>query len=289
MKTLYMTKGLPAFGKTTASKQLLAELGTGNATRVNKDDLRSMMDSGVWTKDNEKFVLKIRDGIIVEALTVGRHVIVDDTNLAPKHEERLRQLARENGANFEILDFTHISVDVCIERDRKRPNYVGEKVIRDMYEQFLKPKVEPPPHDTTLPDCVIIDIDGTVATMNGRSPFDWERVGEDSLRQIVINAAESLAYYRGCKRLFLSGRDERCRFVTNQWLGNHAWPGYELLMRSAGDTRKDSIVKRELYEKHIIGKYNVAAIFDDRPQVIRMWRELGFGDRLFDVGSGREF
>lgn len=61
-------------------------------------------------------------------------------------------------------------------------------------------------------------------------------------------------------------------------------------MRPQGDMRRDSIVKRELYENHIKGKYNVVAIFDDRPQVIReCWQALGFGDRIFNVGTGKEF
>ncbi len=64
----------------------------------------------------------------------------------------------------------------------------------------------------------------------------------------------------------------------------------DLLMRAPGDSRRDSIVKRELYEKHIKGKYNVVAVFDDRPSVIReCWQALGFTDRIFNVGSGEEF
>jgi predicted kinase len=73
------------------------------------------------------------------SLRCGKHVIVDDTNLAPKHEARLRELAEKHGADFQIIDFTHVSVDECIERDRGRSNCVGEKVIRDMYQQFLVP------------------------------------------------------------------------------------------------------------------------------------------------------
>ena len=289
IKTLYMMKGLPASGKTTAAKQLLAQHGNGNAHRVNKDDLRAMLDDGKWSKENEQFVLSLRDHIVRETLKGGKCVIVDDTNLAPKHEARLRQLAKENGAGFEIIDFTKIPVEVCIERDRKRQNYVGEKVIRGMYEQFLAPKVEPPPHDTALPDCIIVDVDGTIAEMNGRGPFEWDRVNEDKPRQVVIETVDALAWDVRGSLIFLSGRDEVCREKTEGWLrGRFAWR-HELLMRPAGDMRKDCIVKRELYENHIKGKYNVVAIFDDRPQVIRMWRGLGFGDRIFDVGRGKEF
>ena len=47
-------------------------------------------------------------------------------------------------------------------------------------------------------------------------------------------------------------------------------------MRASGDTRKDSIVKKELYEKHIKNKYYVSFWLDDRNQVVDMVRkELG--------------
>jgi hypothetical protein len=47
-------------------------------------------------------------------------------------------------------------------------------------------------------------------------------------------------------------------------------------MRAEKDNRKDSIIKRELFDKHIRDKYHVDFVLDDRDQVVRMWRrELG--------------
>lgn len=46
-------------------------------------------------------------------------------------------------------------------------------------------------------------------------------------------------------------------------------------MRPAGDYRPDQIVKRELYEAHIAGQYDVLFCVDDRNSVVAMWRELG--------------
>ena len=46
-------------------------------------------------------------------------------------------------------------------------------------------------------------------------------------------------------------------------------------MRKKGDHRKDSIVKKELYEEHIKNRYEVLCVFDDRNQVVDMWREEG--------------
>ncbi len=139
VKTLYITVGLPASGKTTWAKAKMAE-HPGSYKRVNKDDLRAMIDAGKWSRDNEKFVLIIRDMMVVEALKAGKHAIVDDTNLAPKHQERLKQLARENDAAFEVQDFTDVSVEECVGRDRKRANYVGEKVIRECIPNSSRPR-----------------------------------------------------------------------------------------------------------------------------------------------------
>ena len=59
-------------------------------------------------------------------------------------------------------------------------------------------------------------------------------------------------------------------------------------MRMADDTREDSIIKKELFNKWIRNIYNVLFVIDDRPRVIRMWRhELGL--TVFDVGNGIEF
>lgn len=291
MKKLIMYKGLPACGKTKAAKALLKVFGSGNAKRINKDDLRAMLDDGQWSKGNEQFVLETRNFLVRKALASGLHAIVDDTNLAPKHEEALRKLAQAEGAEFEVKDMTDVPLETCVKRDLYRANSVGGAVIIDMWERYLKPKdPEPPKWDAKLPNAIICDVDGTVAEMHNRGPFDWSLVQQDTPRHVVLGVLESM--YRSSydiKVLFVSGRDSVCREGTEWWL-NHFWGhGFELFMRPQGDKRKDSIVKREIYDQHIAGKYNVVAIFDDRPQVIRMWQSLGFKDRIFNVGDGTEF
>jgi hypothetical protein len=42
-------------------------------------------------------------------------------------------------------------------------------------------------------------------------------------------------------------------------------------MRAEGDDRKDWIVKKEFYDE-ISKDYNVLGVFDDRDQVVAMWR-----------------
>jgi hypothetical protein len=126
------------------------------------------------------------------ALNAGKHVIVDDTNLAPRHQDALRELARKNNAAFEVIDFRHVSVEECIDRDRKRANYVGEKVIRDMHAQFIAAPITGAPIDTSLPYCVIVDIDGTVALMNGRGPYEGEKCDTDIPNTPVVELVRDL-------------------------------------------------------------------------------------------------
>lgn len=279
MKQLLLLKGLPASGKSTYAKQFVDD-NPGQYKRINKDDIRAMLDNSKWSRDNEKFVLKTRDFLILAALEEGKHVIVDDTNLAPKHEERIKQLVK-GLAEVRVVDFP-CEPEECIERDLKRPNSVGSKVIWDMYNQFLKPK-EVFAQDYTLPGAVIFDIDGTLAHMDGRGPFDWDRVGQDDVDEVIRNI---LFMYqdRGFKILIFTGRDGICEQKTKDWLTFHAIRYDGLFIRAAGDNRKDSIVKRELLDAHVKGKYYIECVFDDRDQVVQMWRDLGF--KCFQVANG---
>lgn len=255
----------------------------GAYKRINKDDLRAMLDNSHWSRDNEKFVLFMRDIMIVEALKAGKHVIVDDTNFGAKHEPRLRQLAKENGAAFEIMDFTHVSIETCIERDLKRFNSVGEAVIRKMWREFLA--LSPPviEYNDELSDCIICDIDGTVAKMNGRSPYDYSQVHTDVPHTPVIRAVHAMGKI-DYEVIFVSGRKAECREATLAWLLRYVGHTGKLFMREDGDNRDDRVVKEEIYRREIEGKYNVLFVLDDRDRVVEKWRELGL--TCFQVAPG---
>ena len=136
MKQVIIYKGLPGCGKTTDAKRILKE-NPGQYKRINKDDIRMMFDDGKWSRDNEKLIVRTRDILIMQALLAGKHVIIDDTNLHPKHEKNIHELVKAH-AEVIIKDMTNIPLETCIERDLKRPNSVGEKVIRDMLLPFRR-------------------------------------------------------------------------------------------------------------------------------------------------------
>ena len=267
---IIMTKGLPASGKTTWAKSLMRD-HPFQYKRINKDDLRAMLDNSLWSQDEEKFILKVRDALIVQALNQGYNVIVDDTNLAPKHEKRILEIALAMKANFEIKDFTDIPLDVCLKRDSQRVNSVGIKVIKDMYDKYLKPKPETVLYKEGLPEAVICDLDGTLALHNGRNPYDASTCDQDLLNKPV----HGILRHSGKIFIFVSGRYEKFRPQTETFLKTHKFYDYTLYMRPDNDNRRDEIVKKEIYNNHIKDNYNILFVLDDRDRVVAMWRQLG--------------
>ena len=278
MKKIILLKGLPASGKSTyAKKQCNAE-----TVRVNKDDIRAMM-GGEFSKGKENITLYVRDSLVHAALEGNKTVIVDDTNFAPQHEQTMRDLAALLGAEVEVK-FFDTPVAECIKRDAARPNPVGKAVIMDMYRKYLKPLPEPVQHNPELPTCIIVDIDGTLAHMTGRSPYDYTRVHADVVDEKIQWLANNVARDAMAKMIVLSGRKDDCRDETLKWLMENNIHFNHLLMRKSGDDRPDWIVKKEIYERYIKGKYNVLFVIDDRDQVVTMWRDEGL--KCLQVAEG---
>lgn len=294
MLTIHFFKGLPGSGKSTEAERMVL-MRPGAYTRVNKDSLRAMLHGGYYSQGNEAEVLRARDELILLALKAGRHVIVDDTNFEPKHRARIDELAsafcQATGRDVRVVErFFDVPLDECIARDLKRPNSVGEQVIRRMWKQYLGPKVQAPeiiPHYPDLPSCVIVDLDGTLAKMKGRGPFEWEKVGQDELHRDVLELVRLVAVggnERTVHTIICSGRDAVCRPQTEAWLKTHGVDYHALYMRPKGSREKDSDLKRWIYHSHIQGRYNVLYVIDDRDQVVRMWRDLGL--RCLQVADG---
>lgn len=262
-----MLRGLPASGKTTFAKELVEK----GWKRVNKDDLRAMIDDSKWSKDKEKNIIEARDLLIIQYLDEGFNVVVDDTNFHPSHKESLLEIAENCDAEFEVQYFD-VPLLVCIKRDLKRGSKsVGEKVIMRMYEKYCVP--EPVPYQDDLEDCYIFDIDGTLAKMDGRNPHDYTMVHTDVENTAVVLIQKILQL--GTRIIIMSGRDSICRKDTEQWLEDNEIKYDELHMRHEGDNRNDIIVKKEFYDEYVKDKYNVLAVFDDRDRVVQMWRSLG--------------
>lgn len=132
---------------------------------------------------------------------------------------------------------------------------------------------------------VIIDLDGTLCDVSHRVHFvksavpDWQGFFDaciDDTPNAAVVALVNMAMLAHYAILYVSGRPATHRAQTEAWLAQYGLDYHQrLLMRPTGDYRPDQVVKRELYEQHIAGHYEVLFTVDDRKQVVQMWRELG--------------
>lgn len=282
---LIMTKGLPGSGKTTWALRTL--MTDDNVRNVCKDDIRATMFAGNYQQKHEKQVMRVRDSVISTLLSQGLTVISSDTNLAPFHEQRLREIAKQHNAEFVVKDFCDVDLETCVKRDKERKNPVGRKVIVAMYNKYLKPPTPERKHDLTLPNCYICDLDGTLALhTSGRSPYQFGRVDEDTLNLPVAEVLSRLAKSGDVEIIFMSGRSAVCMEKTTDWLAkNLPWvDGEQVIMRDEEDYRPDYVVKKELFETYVEPYWNVLGVFDDRDSVVQMWRDLGL--TVFQVADG---
>lgn len=281
MKKVILLRGLPASGKSTFARQLLDE-NKGMYKRLNKDELRAMLDNSEHSNHNEKFVERVRDLMLIEALRDGKHVIIDDTNLSDRPVERIRQVVqkyiKETGEQVKIeIREMNTSLEESLARDEVREKKVGRDVIMQMYKTHVLGDERGPhyqPQDTTLPPAILCDLDGTLAILR-RNPYDSMSCELDDVNVPIVDIVKSY-HALGSKIILMSGREEKSRIPTTNWLKYNHIPYDALYMRTTGDMRKDAVIKKELYEAHVKGQYFVQFVLDDRNQVVDLWRlELG--------------
>ena len=301
MAKVIATCGIISSGKSSWAKEVV-ENDPENWVRISKDDLRTLLHDGQFIKGvTEEKVIQARDALISKFLVKGMGVLVDDTNLKAAHVKQIKRIADDLNADFEIKYFP-VELEEAIRRDKERENSVGEDVIRGMWDQFNlskglpefdlpeKKQIEPYVPDTTKPKAVALDIDGTLAKMNGRSPYDYSLVSSDLPNKPVIETALAFAEAE-YNLIFVSGREDICFWDTVSWLDDNLarYISYmpqedderclivsnNLFMRKSGDYRKDSQIKEEMFNEHIRDNYNVLLVLDDRQQTVDRWRALG--------------
>lgn len=302
---------LPGAGKTTYAINKCQQ--DPSWIRLSKDDIRvSLRKNNNLAEDarvNEKQVLKIQDEFFVSAFKQGKNVISEDTNLNVIHiNERLPKLLKDNGLDdiVEIVvnkEFLKVPIEECIRRDTLRTGIarVGAKVIKGMWNRYKyhweeksynKYLVRLQNYDGSKYPAVIFDIDGTISLITDRSPFNEEKCESDLPNIPVVNLLKMMITYNQIcdlnsreqvslmkEVIFVSGRQDKAREQTLNWISKYIGIKREniiLFMRKTGDSRKDSIVKEEIYKTHIEPFYMVEWVCDDRARVIReTWKALG--------------
>lgn len=296
---LLILRGVPGCGKSTFAHQWLKE-GERRA-RVNRDDIR-MQFFGKETGVDENMVTQIEHQQVDSLLKAGYSVVVDDTNIRHTYINAFVKIAAKYGTPVAVKEFD-VDLKTAIARNAVRASLGGRDVPTPVIEKMYKSMkssgqysrqhivnawgqsqtVQPYIRPVGKRKVYLFDIDGTLAAMSDRSPFEWSKVGNDDPRKQVILTAQAHEE-AGYGIIIMSGRDRSCENETIGWLELYDIPFDEIHMRPEGDMRKDSIVKQELFDQHIRFNFDVVAVYDDRDQVVQMWRAMGVD--CFQVAPG---
>ena len=281
MSVILILQGPPASGKSWYAREFIK--GRIDWVIVNRDSLREGRGD-YWVPEQEDYISDLEEFSIRQAIKRGYNVIIDATNLNPKTLDKWDKIAQETKSIIKLQEF-YVPFKVAVERDKNRERSVGEKVIKRFYQKYYPDRYNAEmsqvdnryilTQDKTLPSCVIVDLDGTMALHQGRNPFDYSKVGTDKPNEPLVDLIKII--YNEIDVIFFSGREgtKECRENTEKWLNDNIGISYKLYMRSEKDYRSDEIIKEELYNKYIKNKYYCIAIFDDRDRVIKKWREMG--------------
>lgn len=285
--------------------------------RKERPDYKEWYSKNIKQKESE--VTEIHYQKLANLITSGKNIVISDTslNIDRRNEIISNILIINPKAEIDVIPVI-CTYEELQERNALRANGVKMSVVYTFWQKLVQElkvgtldadkiistskfdwcadyfKILKRIHSNKnekLPNVVISDIDGTIACMKGvRKPFEFDKVYLDKPKDDVIGFIES--YLRDSNSaipIFVSGREETCYDLTLNWIHKNCSysfdlykKGINLYMRKEKDHRKDVIVKLEILED-LSSKYNILAVFDDRPSVCRMWRDAGI--EVYQVGD----
>lgn len=292
--TLHMMRGVSGSGKTTRANTL-------DAVVVSRDTIRASLtgrrDKFAGDGAFESKVTREQTRLVRDLLIARKDVVIDDTNLVLKHARKWANMANDYGHEFKVHDVKVSLLKAMANNGRQLAGgWVDPEVITRQFDRACWDEVvadathpfvdwSPLVRDPKLPEIVTCDLDGTLAILaDGYSPYDPNHYAHDKVN-LPVEVVLDWAYER-TNVWFLSGREDtvRGRKDTVEWLDYVVDGDRKLLMRAEGDMRRDDVVKVDLVNKHIRGKYNVLFHLDDRDRVVKALRTIGI--TVFQVAEG---
>lgn len=129
----------------------------------------------------------------------------------------------------------------------------------------------------------VLDVDGVLADVRHRlhhvqrRPKDWDAFFAAAPDDAVLTAG--LTKVQGLTAdhdiVYLTGRPERCRADTTDWLHTHHFPDGDLVMRPDTDRRPARLFKVEQVRR-LARQLRVALVVDDDAAVVEALRSAGF-------------
>lgn len=290
MSKLVIMRGLPGSGKSTWAKAWVNE-DPINRVRLNWDDMRNMMGP-YWIpeRENTGILKELREKFLKHMMERNWDIVCDNMNLNPKEIEFYENIVKEFNEDghpytIEFKDF-FIPVEECIRRDAMRANPIGEKTIKSLFHKYMplivgsehRKKIESQPtYRADKPDCIIVDMDGTLAfNLSGRSFFDdIDMIKYDTPLLATVSILRAMKMTGTCNIFIVTGRSEKSREATEVWLTENNIPFDKVFMREEGDFSHSNDFKQKVYEDNIKNNYNVLFVLDDDTKCMKMYQDQG--------------
>ncbi|MDR1594405.1 MAG: zeta toxin family protein [Prevotellaceae bacterium] len=279
--------GAPGSGKSTFAKYFIRT--EENWMRLCRDDIRTMnFSDSLLSQYEESLISEMLDTSIDTLLRKKYNVLLDATHCRADYlNHYINKFNSIADISFKVFECdVNELIARCEKRYAETGRYVPENVIRRFANELeaLKQTFDFSPRplkqttyiadkqDVNLPKAIMCDLDGTLALTGNRDPYNASECDKDDLNEAVANVIKLFAK-DGYNILLLSGREEIFREPTLRFLAKFSIPYHQLWMRKARDYRKDAIIKREIFDREISGKYRIEFVLDDRDQVVDMWRK----------------
>lgn len=290
-RKLILCRGIQASGKSTEAKAWVKE-DSEHRVRFNNDDIRNMFGE-YWVPSREEMIAELKRSFAREATRKGYNIIVDNMNLNPKEVKwwedviKVASTTTEFEYELEFKDF-FIPVEECIRRDAMRPNPIGEKVIKStwkryrdfiIHESLMETINKQAPHVDGAKPAIIVDVDATLCYNTTGRPFFGEGAAKGMLTDQPILGTCTLVrnMYQKCTVIIVTGREGTPEIMeaTKRWLAKNDINHDLAYFRPSGSYKPGEECKKEIYEKHIKGKYNVLFVLEDNCKCVDMWRSEG--------------
>ena len=249
---------------------------------ISKDIIR---DENPWIKEEK--VRYIENELIGECSKKWEDIVIDNTHMNTKSLASVHAFCKWLWYDVEIvdmiweyrspIDYLERSIEQNSERHWKKR--VPTSVIYEMYLANF------PTEFSWVGSIYVFDIDWTLADWSHREHLvsnwkkDWkwyfDLMSDDKCISPVWNILKTIRTVSALNTIVIvSWRPDSYCKQTEKWLKDK-WIRYDfLLMRKSWDSRKDTEVKKEIYEKCLKKEHDkIVAVFDDRACVIDMRRE----------------
>lgn len=145
-KKIILCRGIQGSGKSTWAKQWVAE-DPEHRVRFNNDDIRNMLGP-YWVPVREPIVDNLKRQFVLSSMFFGHDIVIDNMNLNDREVKFFEDIIEKHNnpegvipdvvQSHYVLEFKDFKtpLEECIERDAKRPNPIGARVITSTYSRY---------------------------------------------------------------------------------------------------------------------------------------------------------